>query len=124
MKLLTLKNMPAEDGHNGGMLLRLSHLYEAGESDTLSRPATVSLASVFAAATLKLVAAEEWTLTANQPLATLQATRAKLAPWKVSQKHAATAMPHVPFDSTDPSFNVTLAPMAVRTFVVHFAQRQ
>ena len=124
VKLLTLKNMPVEDGHNGGMLLRLAHLYEAGESDNLSLPATVSLARVFAAATFKLVAAEEWTLTANQPLATLQAARAKLSPWKVLDKHATTAIAHVPFNSTDPSFNMTLAPMAVRTFIVRFAQRQ
>ena len=46
-KLLSLKNMPAEDGHSGGMPLRLAHLYEEAESPALSLPANVSLTAVF-----------------------------------------------------------------------------
>ena len=128
VKLITLKNMPAEDGHSGAMLLRLAHLFEVGESAALSGPATVSLAAVFAAVTLRIVAAEEWTLTANQPLAQLEAKRAALAPWKLASAASAAAAEaaareRVPFSSSDPTMSVTLRPMEIRTFVVRFAPR-
>jgi alpha-mannosidase len=129
VKLMTLKNMPAEDGHSGAMLLRLAHLYEVGESAALSAPATVSLAALFGQAALKIVAAEEWTLTANQPLAQLEARRAKLAPWRLAPSQGAAAeeqaaaSQRVPFDGANPGMEVTIRPMEVRTFVVRFARR-
>ena len=48
------------------VLLRLSHLYESGES-ALAVPVEVDLSKVFAEAGLKITGATETTLTANAP---------------------------------------------------------
>jgi hypothetical protein len=57
--------------HKGGclepqLLLRFAHKYQVGEHPTLSQPATFSLAGVFSKAGMKVSAASETTLTANQ----------------------------------------------------------
>lgn len=65
VKLMTVTNNYASV-HNGQVLLRLAHMYELNEHDTLSAPATVDFTTVFAKAGLKVTAAVETTLTANQ----------------------------------------------------------
>ena len=74
VKLVTLTSNYAEI-NGGSLLLRLSHLYEVGEHPTLSQPATFSLAAVFAKAGLKVTAAEETMLTANQPRKAFEARK-------------------------------------------------
>ena len=123
VKLVTLTSNYA--AHNDGkLLLRLSHLYAAGEHATLSQPATVDLSAVFAAAGLVITAASETTLTANQPLSEWEKRKHQ---WRT---HSATAQAahalktieassfetRVPFDYP----HVTIRPMEVRTFLATF----
>jgi hypothetical protein len=123
VKLVTLTNNYAHI--NGGkLLLRLSHLYAAGEHPTLAQPVTVDLESVFGKAGLKILGATETTLTANQPLATVEARRHK---WATHMPNRAVAEhfeaikglafeERVPFDFPQ----LTLRPMEVRTFLATF----
>ena len=119
VKLVTLTSNYA--GHNQGqVLLRLSHLYSAGEHPTLAQPADVDLSSIFSKQGLTITAATETTLTGNRPLAEVDA--AKHA-WPTHAPNAEVAA-HVaevagrsfetrtPFDFP----HVTIRPMEVRTF--------
>ena len=124
VKLVTLTNNYAS--HNDGQwLLRLSHLYQAGEHPTLAQPATVDLQQVFAKAGLKIVSATETTLTGNRPLKDVEAVKHK---WRT---HAPTARvaDHLK-EVADKAFeqrvpfafpSVTIRPMEVRTFLATFA---
>ena len=87
MKLVTLTSNYAAT-HGGQLLLRLSHLYQAGEHPTLATPVTVNLEEVFGEAGLKTHAATETTLTANRPAAAADA--AKHA-WTTHAPNAAVA---------------------------------
>ena len=58
VKLVTISNN-YEEWNDGKLLLRLAHLYQVDEHPTLSKPATFSLADVFAKAGLKVTAAAE-----------------------------------------------------------------
>ncbi|KAJ8607976.1 hypothetical protein CTAYLR_008233 [Chrysophaeum taylorii] len=78
--------------HDGAWLLRLAHLYEVGEHPTLAQPVDVDLTAVFATAGLKITAAYETTLTANQP------------------------KPGSTFEFP----TATVRPMEVKTFLAHF----
>ena len=74
LKLVTLTSNYA--AHNDGKyLLRLSHLYEAGEHSTLAQPVTINLEEIFAKAGLTIKSAIETTLTGNQPLEEYEAYR-------------------------------------------------
>jgi alpha-mannosidase len=123
VKLVTLTNNYAS--HNAGQwLLRLSHLYQAGEHPTLAQPATVDLQKVFAKAGLKIAAATETTLTGNRPLTEAEKAKHK---WRTHAPNDRVAdhlnevagkafEQRVPF--AFPS--VTLRPMEVRTFLATF----
>ena len=56
VKLMTLKNMPAEDVAyaKGHVLVRLAHLFQVGEHSSLAAPVNVSLAALFSKAALKV----------------------------------------------------------------------
>ena len=118
VKLVSLTNNYASI-HGGKLLLRLSHLYEAGEHPSLAQPVTVDLAKVFGKAGLTLKGASETTLSGNQPLA--QADAAKFAwPTRNEAKPPPAVAPfehRVPFDFP----NLTIRPMEVRTFLAEFA---
>ena len=121
VKLVTLtSNYAAFNG--GAWLLRLSHLYEAGEQDTLAVPVEVDLEKIFAEAGLTIKSAVETSLTANGPL-----DLSKKLAWKSEAK---TEAQRVELDArAELSFTervafaypkVTIRPMEVRTFLAKF----
>jgi len=121
VKLVTLTSNYA-DIHDGQLLLRLSHLYGAGEHPTLSQPATVDLSQVFSKEGLKISAARETTLGASRPLA------GRNHVWRTHSRTEAAAreaeeIARGAFESRQPFAypKVTLRPMEVRTFLATFA---
>jgi alpha-mannosidase len=122
VKLMTLSSNYAA-WNDGKIILRLSHLYQVGEHPTLSMPATVSLAAVFAKAGLKVGAAEETLLTANQGR---DGFEAKKKVWATADATGGLvsyegAQDRVRFDAADPALSVTLRAMEVKTFLVTLA---
>merc|ERR1712072_223198 len=112
VKLMTLTNN-YEDINDGKMLLRLSHLYSVGEHSTLSKPATVQLASVFAKAGLTIATAEEVSLTANQPIQQMDANRIE---WK-TETDSGSDVKRTYLNPKDPTLTVTLRPMELKTYL-------
>ncbi|KAG8508677.1 Epididymis-specific alpha-mannosidase, partial [Galemys pyrenaicus] len=84
------------------VLLRLHHLYEAGEDPVLSQPVTVNLQAVLQALGT-VVAVEERSLTGTWDASTTQRWRSPARP---------------PGDPV-----VTLHPKEIRTFFVHFQEQ-
>lgn len=122
IKLMTLSSNYAT-WNEGKLLLRLSHLYAVGEHPTLSRPATFSLAAVFAKAGLKITSATEQMLTANQGREQFEA---KKKIWTTSSTYSNTDVEgaetnRVPLDETDATLTVTVRPMELKTYLVTFA---
>lgn len=110
--LLTLEEL-----EDGSVLLRLAHLYEAGEHKDLSALASVDLKRVFP--DKKVGKIIETSLSANQERAAMEKKRLK---WKVAgpppKENVARGGP------VDPSkLVVELAPMEIRTFVISFTHR-
>jgi hypothetical protein len=95
------------------LLLRLAHLFEAGEDAALSQPATVSLSGLFANRTLS--ACTELTLPGSQPLANVQVHT-------VMTTEGPSTWPVLPAAPAGPGQSIELAPMAVRTFGCSFQQ--
>jgi len=119
VKLVTLTSN-YESFHGGAWLLRLSHLYEAGES-ALAVPVAVDLSEIFAEAGLTITTAVETSLTANGPLPpppeawkSAPATDAQAA--FLEDRAAAAFTEKVPFAYPV----VTIRPMEVRTFLATF----
>lgn len=123
------------------LLVRLAHLYEANEDPVLSANVTVHLASLFAS--VKVLAATEMTVAANQRLADVAPVTYRLA---VSADEAALrrkqgddsvrefvrddgkpifyeeiTLPVVPPAPAGASLAVTLGPMDIRTFLLTVA---
>lgn len=98
------------EGWNGGsVLLRLEHPFQSGEDARWSKPAKVDLEALFSR--LKVLSAEEMTLTGAMPLAKL--TRLK---WRTRRARRRRAKPHKPL--TRGNMQITLTPMQIRTFVL------
>ena len=95
------------------LLLRLAHLYEAGEDAALSANATVALATLFAGRTV--ASAVDMTLPGSQPLA-----GAPTATYKTDDGQVFEG-PVVPAAPSGAGLLVTLAPMDIRTLFVTFA---
>ncbi|XP_053779508.1 epididymis-specific alpha-mannosidase isoform X1 [Desmodus rotundus] len=89
------------------VLLRLHHLYEAGEHQALSQPVTVDLKSVLRGLGTVL-AVEERSLTGTWNVSTLQR-------WRWKTKDGGGSRPP-PSEGT----TVTIYPKEIRTFFVHF----
>lgn len=123
VKLVTLTSN-YESFNDGKWLLRLSHLYEAGEHPTLAVPVEVDLSKVFGNAGLKITDAEEFSLTGNRPIAEMNKNKFKWdtffpnqAVKKQMEAHKALAFEEkVPFQYPV----VTIRPMEVRTFMASF----
>ena len=124
VKLVTLTSNYASI-NNGKLLLRLSHLYEAGEHPTLAQPATVDLSKVFSKGIggKKLVRVEETTVTASKPLAPPHKWRTRPTNEAVAKALLESKREAPPFEERVPlSFPmVTLRPMEVRTFLATLA---
>jgi lysosomal alpha-mannosidase len=100
----------------GRALVRLAHLYAAGEDAALSKPATVALASLFADMRIKF--ATEQNLRGNQDVAD-----AIPLLWKVAGEGSQPATRLQQWASMPPAgaeLSVTLQPMDIRTFIVQF----
>ena len=106
-------------GPSNATVLRLQHLYEAGEHATLSEPATVDLGAVFnASAGLHVVSAVEMTLSANAPKADVDAERLQ---WKVAGESEGEGEDQATSEAalSDDSLIVTLSPRQIKTFLVN-----
>jgi len=123
VKLVTLTNN-YQNINDGAFLLRLSHLYEAGEHPTLATPVQVDLSKIFAKAGLKIKSAVETTLTGNNELKDVEARKHTWTTYSANQAakeqlDATSAMAceaRVAFDYPI----VTIRPMEVRTFQATF----
>eukprot|EP01061_Rhynchopus_euleeides_P019355 TRINITY_DN317_c0_g1_i1.p1 TRINITY_DN317_c0_g1~~TRINITY_DN317_c0_g1_i1.p1 ORF type:complete len:1106 (+),score=505.33 TRINITY_DN317_c0_g1_i1:99-3416(+) len=122
VKLLTL-NANYKTLNGGKVLLRLAHLYGAGESTTHSVPVTVDLAAVFSAPGLTIKTVEETQLTGTRPLADMDKSKFHWRTYTpnldVAQQFAAARgfTQRSYLDGT----SVTIRPMEVRTYLVTFA---
>ena len=95
------------------LLLRLAHLYEAGEGGALSANATVALRGLFAGKTV--ASAVEMTLPGSQPLAGVPKRTYK------TDAGDSFTLPVVPPAPAGADLSITLGPMDLRTFMVTFA---
>jgi len=124
VKLVTLTSN-YEAANHGAWLLRLSHLYEAGEHPTLAVPVEVNLTHVFGKVGLGITGATETTLTANQPLAEVKARQHQWAT-RTANENVAAQLAHdqtMDFATQRNVFAypiVTISPMEVRTFLATF----
>ncbi|PIN15023.1 Glycosyl hydrolase, family 38 - alpha-mannosidase [Handroanthus impetiginosus] len=98
---------------DGSVLVRLAHLYEAGEDPDYSKIAKVELKKIFAGKTIKTF--KETSLSANQDKSEIKQTT-----WKVKGETQNEAAPirGGPVDAA--SLIVELGPMEIRTFVLRF----
>ncbi|KAI4882355.1 hypothetical protein NFI96_027804, partial [Prochilodus magdalenae] len=107
--LLTLSQWDTDS-----VLMRLEHQYESGESQTFSQPVTVSLQKLFS--TLEVVGVSEMSLAANQWKEDM--TRLQ---WNSSNDEGVKPLWAGLGDPS--SFEITLKPMEIRTFLLKLRQR-
>ncbi|KAI3502829.1 hypothetical protein L1887_31172 [Cichorium endivia] len=106
--LITLQEL-----EDGSVLLRLAHLYEAGEDVDLSTLAKIELKKLFAAKRIKMI--QETSLSANQDKSTI-----KKMTWNVEGGSGGELAP-LRGGPIDPlSLLVELGPMEIRTFILQF----
>ena len=95
------------------ILLRLAHVFDAGEDAALSAPVTVDLATLLAGKTI--TAATEMTLPGTQPLA-------GVPPRTLTTDSGATfVVPQVPPPPAGAALTITLNAQQIRTFLVTLA---
>ena len=92
------------------ILLRLAHVFDAGEDAALSAPVTVDLATLLAGKTI--TAATEMTLPGAQPLAEVAQTTYR------TDGGAVYTSPVVPSPPAGPLLSITLNAQQIRTFSV------
>ena len=92
------------------ILLRLAHIFDAGEDPVLSAPVTINLATLLAGKTI--TAATEMTLPGAQPLASVAKTTYK------TDGGATYTTPVVPTPPAGPLLSITLDAQQIRTFSV------
>eukprot|EP01063_Lacrimia_lanifica_P011272 TRINITY_DN1808_c0_g1_i8.p1 TRINITY_DN1808_c0_g1~~TRINITY_DN1808_c0_g1_i8.p1 ORF type:complete len:1110 (+),score=493.11 TRINITY_DN1808_c0_g1_i8:91-3420(+) len=116
IKLLTLTSNYV-DVTGGKLLLRLQHLYSAGESAKHSVPVGVDLSEVFARAGLRIQSMEETQLTGVRgPVSREKFDVDTFVPNEgVAAQLKAAPFPRVPYAG---DFKVTMNPMDVRTFLI------
>jgi alpha-mannosidase len=124
VKLMTLTNNYAEI-FDGGLMLRVAHIFAVDEHPVWSKAANVSLGAVFAKEGLKIKTVEEMALTGNQPLAAMDAEKIAWPthdPTNGNMWHTSENVhdQRVLMDKADPTFTVTLRPMELRTLIVTF----
>jgi len=91
------------------VVLRVQHLFEAGESTTYSVPVNIDLNILFPPVYLPINDIEETTLTANLLLSQLNRLK-----WNTkSSADAPKIQTHIPEDQV-----ITLVPQQIRTFLI------
>eukprot|EP00698_Gefionella_okellyi_P007431 TRINITY_DN1813_c0_g1_i1.p1 TRINITY_DN1813_c0_g1~~TRINITY_DN1813_c0_g1_i1.p1 ORF type:complete len:1001 (-),score=263.05 TRINITY_DN1813_c0_g1_i1:1985-4987(-) len=103
INLLTLEFTKSNEA-----IIRLDHMYEAGEDAVLSQPARVTLDDLFAPFTI--TSAVEYSLSANQPLSAIHRLQ-----WKTATGQSEEGVEHVVRGSAT---DIIINPMEIRTFVV------
>ncbi|KFK28275.1 hypothetical protein AALP_AA8G495400 [Arabis alpina] len=102
----------------GNVLLRLAHLYEAGEDGDYSKLAKVELKKLFPGKIIKEV--KEMSLSGNQEKAKMK----EKMKWKVEGESEQPSSPPLkggPLDNS--ALVVELGPMEIRTFLLQFSQK-
>ena len=105
-------------------LVRLAHLYEAGEDAQRSVPVNVSLANLFSSGALRVTGAREMTLTGGEPLDAVPPVTYRVQGVSGKQDLGGTeaiqtvTLPIVPSPPAGDALVITLAPMDIRTFLV------
>ena len=119
-----LRPLQVIDAADGALLLRLRHVYQVGTDDpALAAPATVDVAALFAPRWV-LAAVTELVVDASEPMA---AARAKQIQWQqqpAAAAAAAAAAPatlHAPTRAAAAPFDVSLAPMEIKTLLLTLA---
>ncbi|XP_006393801.2 probable alpha-mannosidase At5g66150 isoform X1 [Eutrema salsugineum] len=105
----------------GNVLLRLAHLYEAGEDPGYSTLAKVELKKLFYGKTIKQV--KEMSLAANQEKAKMKEKMRWKVEGEAEQTSSSSSLPLKggPLDSS--ALVVELGPMEIRTFLLQFSQK-
>merc|ERR1712232_1084722 len=127
VRLMTITSNYA-DWNRGQVLVRFAHLYSIGEHPTLSQPATINMADIFAKGRLKIKSATAVSVSGNQNIEDMDA---KKFAWKTHDLTDGKVIAEIdengkpfekrfPFNPNDPKLTVTLRPMEIRTFFVTF----
>ncbi|KAL2520356.1 Glycosyl hydrolase family 38 protein [Forsythia ovata] len=106
--LITLQELD-----DGSVLLRLGHIYEAGEDTEYSSLAKVELKKLFAEKMIKAI--KETSLSANQDKSGMKRTT-----WQVEGENGSNSDPIRAGPVNMSSLIVELGPMEIRTFVLRF----
>ena len=109
--------------HDGGLLLRLSHLYAVGEHPELSQPVQIDLTKIFGKTGLKIVSAIETTVSASRPLDGTPRHQWQTHTTNEAAARQLAATSAAAFETKTPlAFpKLVLRPMEVRTFIAKFA---
>ncbi|KAJ6797677.1 alpha-mannosidase [Iris pallida] len=102
-----------QDLDDGTVLIRLAHLYEAGEDDQYSALVSVDLGKIFAQKTIKEV--KETSLSANQDKSEM-----KKLHWRVEGDGGSYPAPTRGGPISNSTLIVKLGPMEIRTFLLTF----
>lgn len=122
-RLVSLASCPCRQSSWALTRVWLRVVTQVDEHPTLAQPATFSLASVFSKAGLRVTAAAETTLTANQPRAAWEAKKKKWGTTEVVDRGVSPNPQQVRsfLDPADPTMTVTINAMEVKTFLVTVA---
>lgn len=109
---INILTLAPEMGTNN-LVLRLEHLYEANETDSLGQEVVLDLNAIFDPNSVSFNDFMEMTLGANQPLATAERLH-----WNTNKWHKDHDLLHNMAESRQMDSNIELQPMDIRTFIL------
>ncbi|XP_014487574.1 PREDICTED: lysosomal alpha-mannosidase isoform X1 [Dinoponera quadriceps] len=110
---LNVHILTLEPWKDGTILLRLEHLFEAGEAQQMSQPVEVNIQDLFS--TFSILSIEETALGANQRLSDMNRMKWEAETNDVLQEAEENVQP---VQIQDNVTNVLLKPMEIRTFIL------